>query len=158
MTAWNDFDTLPEVRRVVNSALERKADDVTVMDLRGLSSATDFFVIATGRSDVQVRAIAEHILDTAKWAGDRPQHVEGLDDGRWVLIDYIDHVVHVFHPKVRSFYRLESLWGDARTIVLPASATEATPTADVASARSVSAEVITSAGTDAEPTSDRASG
>jgi len=101
------------VRRAVRYALERKATEVTLLDLRDISSATDFFVIATGRSDVQVRAIAEHIVDSAKRDGARPEHIEGLNQGRWVLLDYIDYVVHVFHPAVREFYRLESLWGDA---------------------------------------------
>ena len=101
------------VRRAARYALERKATEVTLLDLRDISSATDFFVIATGRSDVQVRAIAEHIVDSAKRDGARPEHIEGLDQGRWVLLDYIDYVVHVFHPAVRKFYRLESLWGDA---------------------------------------------
>ena len=106
-----------EVRRAVRYARERKAVDVTVLDLRRVSAATDFFVIATGRSDIQVRAIAEHILRSARRDGTRPNHVEGLKDGRWALLDYIDHVVHVFHPAVRDFYRLEALWGDARSIV-----------------------------------------
>ncbi|MXV96068.1 MAG: ribosome silencing factor [Gemmatimonadetes bacterium] len=108
-----------EVRKAADYALDRKAVDVTVLDLRDLSSATDFFVIATGRSDIHVRAIAEHILDSARGDGNRPEHIEGLDEGRWVLLDYIDHVVHVFHPSVRDFYRLEALWGDARSMPIP---------------------------------------
>lgn len=107
-----------EVRLAVRYARERKAEDVTVLDLRHISSATDFFVIVTGRSDIQVRAIADHVLDSARHAGNRPAHVEGLKEGRWVLLDYIDHVVHVFHPAVRDFYRLEALWGDANSIVI----------------------------------------
>ena len=108
----------PEVRHAADAVLERKAVDVVVLDLRGLSSATDFFVIATGRSDLHVRAIAEHVIDGGKARGIRPSHAEGVDEGRWVLIDYIDLVVHVFHPSVRAFYRLEELWGDARAIPL----------------------------------------
>lgn len=105
---------LPEsVRRAGELALERKALDVMVLDLTGISSATDHFLLATGNSDVQVKAIAEHILDELKKAGDRPEHIEGLEGGRWVLLDYIDYVVHVFHPQAREFYQLESLWGDA---------------------------------------------
>ncbi len=100
-------------RRAAERALERRASDVVVLDLRERSSATDFFVIATGRSDVHARAIADHVLDSAKRDGVRAEHVEGLDEGRWVLLDYIDHVVHVFQPAVRDHYRLESLWGDA---------------------------------------------
>jgi ribosome-associated protein len=108
------LEDLPEpVRRAGELALERKARDVMVLDLTGISSATDHFLLATGNSDVQVKAIAEHILDELKKAGDRPEHVEGLEGGRWVLLDYIDYVIHVFHPQAREFYQLESLWGDA---------------------------------------------
>ena len=106
----------PRVRQAVHHARERKAEDIAVLDLRHVSSATDFFVIVTGRSDIQVRAIADHILRSARDDGNRPDHVEGLKEGRWVLLDYIDYVVHVFHPSVRDFYRLEALWGDATSM------------------------------------------
>ena len=101
------------MRRAVELTLERKAHDVTVLDLRGISSATDYFVIASGRSDVQVKAIAEHVFAELKEDDVRAGHVEGLTSGRWVLLDYIDFVVHVFHPQARAFYQLENLWGDA---------------------------------------------
>ncbi len=101
------------VQRATELALERKAQDVVALDLRGISSATDFFVLATGTSDVQVKAIAEHIREELGKEGSRPNHVEGLGGGRWVLLDYIDFVVHVFHPQTRLFYQLETLWGDA---------------------------------------------
>lgn len=102
-----------EVTKAAVLALERKAGDVVVLDLRGISTATDYFVIAEGTSDVQVKAIAEHVVDELKRDQIRPQHVEGLRGGRWVLIDYVDFVVHVFHPQARQFYQLETLWGDA---------------------------------------------
>lgn len=102
-----------EVRRAAELAQERKAHDVLVLDLRGISSATDYFVIAGGTSDVQVKAIAEHVVDELKKDKVRPEHIEGLTGGRWVLLDYVDFVVHVFHPQARSFYQLERLWGDA---------------------------------------------
>jgi len=101
------------VQRATLLAQERKARDVMVLDLRGISSATDFFLLATGRSDVQVKAIAQHIVDELRDDGHRPNHVEGLQGGRWALLDYIDFVVHVFHPQARAFYQLENLWGDA---------------------------------------------
>ena len=101
------------MRRAVELTLERKAHDVTVLDLRGLSTATDYFVVASGRSDVQVKAIAEHVVEELKGEGTPAGHVEGLTGGRWVLLDYIDFVVHVFHPQARAFYQLENLWGDA---------------------------------------------
>ncbi len=106
-------DLTDEVRRAVEMALDRKARDLTVLDLRGLSTATDYFIVATGTSDIHVRGVAEHIIDGLKKADVRPSHVEGLRGGRWVLIDYIDFVVHVFHPAARDFYELERLWGDA---------------------------------------------
>jgi ribosome-associated protein len=103
----------PEVARAGELVLERKASDVVLLDLRGISSATDFFLLASGNSDIHVRAIADHVIDELKKEGERPGHVEGKEGGRWVLIDYIDLVVHVFHPSARAFYQLETLWGDA---------------------------------------------
>jgi len=77
---------------------------------------TDFFVIASGTSDTHVRALGEHVLEelTRDWAA--AHHVEGLAQGRWVLLDYVDFVIHLFHPTLRSFYQLERLWSDAALI------------------------------------------
>ena len=99
--------------RAGNLALEKKAENIRVFDLRTLTSITDFFVICTGSTDTQVRAIAEHIRQELKAQEIRPWHVEGLEQSRWVLLDYVDFVVHVFQPEVRDFYGLERLWGDA---------------------------------------------
>lgn len=113
-----EAENLPlEVVRAAELALDRKAEQVMALDLRGISSATDFFVLATGNSDIQVRAIAEHIMEELLRSGIRPLHVEGLDRARWVLMDFVDFVVHVFHPLAREFYQLELLWGDAPTRV-----------------------------------------
>ncbi|MDT8340930.1 MAG: ribosome silencing factor [Longimicrobiales bacterium] len=101
------------VRRAGEAALERKAQDVIGLDLRGISSATDHFLLASGTSDIQVKAISDHILEVLRDDGVRPSHVEGLETGRWVLMDFIDFVVHIFHPQARTFYQLEALWGDA---------------------------------------------
>ena len=111
-------DLPPEVSRAAELLLDRKALDVTLLDLRHLSSATDFFLIATGRSDTHVTAIADNLIDELKNEGTRPAGVEGLRGGRWVLVDYVDFVVHVFHPAAREFYQLERLWGDAPVRVL----------------------------------------
>jgi ribosome-associated protein len=120
-TSTLSTEALPDpVRRAGDLTLERKASDVIVMDLRGISSATDYFVVCTGTSDIQVRSIAEHMIQELKKADVRPDHVEGMRGGRWVLIDYIDFVVHVFHPAAREFYQLEVLWGDAPRISLDA--------------------------------------
>jgi ribosome-associated protein len=101
------------VKRAAEFALERKAAGVVALDLRSISSATDYFLLATGQSDVQVKAIGDHIIEELKKQDVRPAHVEGLESRRWVLVDYIDFVVHVFHPSARDFYQLELLWGDA---------------------------------------------
>jgi ribosome-associated protein len=107
------FELPAEVARAAELALERRVTDLVALDLRGISSATDFFLVGSGTSDVQVRAIADHIIEEMKKEGVRPGHVEGVAGGRWVLIDFIDFVVHVFHPEARAFYQLEGLWGDA---------------------------------------------
>lgn len=109
-----DQAVVPAVLGLVETALsERKAVDGLVLDLRHLSDATDFFLICSGTSDTHVRAIAEHVIESLQAAGTRPYQVEGLSQGRWVLVDYVDFVVHVFHPSLRTFYQLEGLWGDA---------------------------------------------
>lgn len=92
---------------------DRKARDLTVLDLRGISNACDFFLIASGTSDTHVRGIADAVLDAMQRHGQRPHHIEGLATGRWVLLDYVDFVIHLFHPETRSFYQLERLWSDA---------------------------------------------
>src|SRR5256884_4793619 len=84
-----------------------------VLDLRGLTAAADYFVIVSGTSDAHVRGMAEHLMEALAPRGVVPHHVEGLTQGRWVLLDYVDFIVHVFHPELRAFYQLERLWGDA---------------------------------------------
>lgn len=112
-TPLREVDLGAEVKAAVEAARGRKGRDVVALDLRGLSTATDFFLLVNGTSDVHVRSIADHIIDELKRDAVRPSHVEGLRGGRWILIDYIDFVVHVFHPAAREFYQLEHLWGDA---------------------------------------------
>lgn len=90
-----------------------KARDLKVLDLRGMSDATDFFVIASGTSDAHVRGIANAVLERVEQGGTAAHHIEGIPGGRWVLIDFVDFVVHLFHPEARAFYQLERLWGDA---------------------------------------------
>lgn len=109
-----DLSQLPsQISRAAEILLDRKASDVAVLDLRGISNSTDFFLLATGRSDTHVSAIADHLIGELKREGVRPSNVEGLRGGRWVLADYFDFVVHVFQPAARDFYQLERLWGDA---------------------------------------------
>ncbi len=101
------------LERAIELAVDRKAREIVLMDLRPVSDATDFFLIMSGTSDLHVRSVAEHILEALRKERVRADHVEGMRGGRWVLLDYIDFVIHVFHPAAREFYQLERLWGDA---------------------------------------------
>jgi len=105
-----------ELSQVVDALVDRKAVDPVVLDLRGLSGATDYFVIVSGTSDAHVRGMADHLVTALAPKGLKPHHVEGLAQGRWVLLDYVDFVVHVFHPELREFYQLERLWSDAPVV------------------------------------------
>ena len=108
---------LPAVVRQAVSAIEDlKGQRVVVLDLRGLNDATDFFIIASGTSDTHVRGIASSVLDRLDRGGVHAHHVEGVTTGRWILLDFVDFVVHLFHPETRSFYQLERLWSDAPSI------------------------------------------
>jgi len=94
-------------------AADKKATDILALDLRGVAGYTDFFVICSGGSDRQAKAIHDGIhLGLKKHHGLLPRRVEGVREARWILMDYLDAVVHVFTPETRDFYRLESLWGD----------------------------------------------
>lgn len=103
-------------QRAAAAALDLKANDVVLLDLKGVTDMTDFFLIASGTSDTHVRAVAQHIVDELDRAGYAVSHAEGLTQGRWALLDFVDFVVHVFHPTLRSFYQLERLWGDAKVV------------------------------------------
>jgi ribosome-associated protein len=105
-----------EFQPAVDALDANKAQDVIVLDVRGLCEATDYFVIASGTSDTHVRALAERVIEAMAKAGHRAHHVEGLTGGRWVLLDFVDLVVHVFHPTLRQFYQLERLWADAPAV------------------------------------------
>jgi len=106
------------VQRAAQICLDNKAADVVVLGLKGVTDMTDYFVIASGTSDTHVRSLGEHVLEELKKEGAAAHHVEGLTSGRWVLLDYVDFVVHVFHPTLRSFYQLERLWSDAEVVPL----------------------------------------
>lgn len=109
---------LPDpVGRVVEAIEDRKGEKIVVLDLRGLSDAADFFVIASGTSDAHVRGLADGVVAALDAAGIPANHVEGLPTGRWVLLDFVDVVVHLFHPESRAFYRLERLWQDAPALL-----------------------------------------
>lgn len=101
------------------AALDRKAYDLVVLETGQLSSIADYFVVCSGRSDTQVQAIAEAVQKDLAAYGERPLSVEGLPHAQWVLLDYGDVVVHVFHVPVREFYDLERLWSRAPRVELP---------------------------------------
>lgn len=102
-----------DLAAVIGAIEDLKGRDLRVLDLRGLSDATDYFVVASGTSDAHVRGIANSVLEKLGRRGIRAHHVEGLPTGRWVLLDFVDFVVHLFHPEARGFYQLERLWSDA---------------------------------------------
>ena len=108
----------PEVlaRRIAGVALDKKARDVVVLDMRGVVTYTDFLVIATGNTERQTKAIEDGIYQDMKHGEDGPRRVpdrvEGATEARWILMDYLDVVVHVFTPAARDYYRLETLWGE----------------------------------------------
>lgn len=104
--------------RAAELASELKATDIVVLDLRGVTDMTDYFVIASGTSDTHVRAVAEHVQEGLKKVGIATSMTEGLTQGRWALLDYADCVIHVFHPSLRQYYQLERLWSDAKSVPL----------------------------------------
>jgi ribosome-associated protein len=104
-----------DVTRAVRAALDKKATNVVVLDLRHTPAFTDFFVLCSGNAR-QVKAIADSVEDTLREAGVRPAHTEGYDRAEWILMDFFTFIVHVFAPHTRDFYGLERLWGDAARI------------------------------------------
>ena len=110
-----------DLQMAVTALEAHKALDIIALDLRKLTDAMDFFVVASGSSDTHVRALAEHVIEALAGEGRKPHHAEGLSAGRWVLIDYVDFVVHVFHPTLREFYQLERLWTEAPSALIRSS-------------------------------------
>jgi len=117
-TALNISELDERVRRALHAAAEKKALDPTVLDLRGISSFTDFFLMFTGANRRQVQAISDEIVEQLKRNGSPAARVEGYQNAEWILIDYGDFVVHVFEEKARRFYDLERLWREASRLNL----------------------------------------
>ena len=109
-------NALETAQRAAEAADDKKALDILLLDLRGLSSETDAFVICSGSSTTQVGAIADGIGQALAQVGVRPNHIEGAAGATWVLMDYDDVVVHIFEEQTRAYYGLERLWGDAKRI------------------------------------------
>jgi len=117
----------PRVSVALNAALEKKAIEPVVLDLREIASFTDFFLIVSGANERQVQAIADEVYESLKKSGSAAARVEGHKTAEWILLDYGDFVVHVFEQKARAFYDLERLWRESKriTLTLEGNATEA---------------------------------
>ncbi len=113
------MNSLDKTLAAVGAALEKKAYDLIVLQAAHLSSIADYFVIVTGRSDVQVQAIARGIEERMDAVRLHPLAIEGMQHAHWVVMDYDDVVVHIFYEPVRDFYRLERTWSDSQQVVLP---------------------------------------
>jgi ribosome-associated protein len=105
-----------QVALATAAAEDKKAADLVVLDLRKAAGFTDYFVICSGTSARQLRAIADSVMEALAAVGARPAHVEGYERSEWILLDYFDFIVHVFLPETRSFYGLERLWGNAERV------------------------------------------
>lgn len=110
------------VNIAVQAAENKRAMDVTVLEIRSVSTIADYFIICGGRTDIQVQAIVENIQKDLKEKGTIALHREGFREANWVLLDYGDVVIHVFQEEERQFYNLERLWGDARVVDVPVNA------------------------------------
>ncbi|MFO8030389.1 MAG: ribosome silencing factor [Cyclonatronaceae bacterium] len=108
----------PPLVTLINEALlEKKAEKVRVLDVRNLTTLTDFFIVCQGNSDTQIKALANNVTEKIKeQTGEHVWRKEGLESRRWVVLDYVDVVVHIFNEETRSFYGLENMWNDAKVI------------------------------------------
>ena len=106
------------LKSAARAALAKKGHDLVVLDLRDLGAVCDYFLLCSASNEVQVKAVVENIEEKLREHGLKPWHVEGLEGRRWVLLDYVEVVVHVFHEKTREYYLLDRLWGDARSVDL----------------------------------------
>jgi len=114
------LDRIAKAVLIAEAARDRKADDVVGLDVRNFSSFADTFIIATGTSDRHVRSVADAVEAALKTRGEPPMGIEGYEEGRWVLIDCADTIVHIFQQEIRDHYDLERLWSDAPTLELAA--------------------------------------
>lgn len=119
ITGLTGIDSWEKAVLLSRFALEKKAYDLVLMEVRELTSIADYFIVCSGRSDRQVQSIAQGIEENLGKRGVRPLSVEGASRGQWVLMDFSDVIVHVFYHPVREFYDLEGLWGHAPRVELP---------------------------------------
>ena len=119
MTASNEISSWDKALLLTRLALEKKANDLVVLDVHALTSIADYFILCSGRSDRQVQSIAQGLEENAADDGVKPYAVEGTQRGHWVLMDFSDVIVHVFYEPVREFYDLDGLWSHAPRVGLP---------------------------------------
>ena len=117
----------PRLGIIVDALLEKKGLYIVVMTLGTVTDVADYFVLCTGSSDMQVQSLAQEVVDRLKKAGHRPWHVEGMQSRRWILVDLVDIVVHIFRNDAREHYALERLWGDAEMFTVADDGEPATP-------------------------------
>ncbi|MDR2183061.1 MAG: ribosome silencing factor [Clostridiales bacterium] len=113
----DSVDIMDAVKAAYNAASDKMGDDIIVLDIRGISVLTEFFVIASANNSNQLKAMADHIQEKLHVLGVRMRHAEGVQSARWILLDFGDIVVQLFRKEEREYYRLEKLWGDAKTIL-----------------------------------------
>ncbi len=116
--AGNGLGAAALAARSADLMLDKRASDILIMDLRGLTTMTDFFVLGSGESTVQVKAIVDHVSQTLDTEDTSSYHIEGYEQLSWVLLDYVDVVAHVFVAETRQYYGLERLWADAKISVV----------------------------------------
>ncbi len=122
MPQLTDAEQRERAAFIAEAALEKKAERLVALDVREVTSYADTFILVSGNSDRHARAIADSVCEAVATRGERPLGVEGYDEGRWVLIDLGDVIVHVFQPEVREKYDLERLWSDAPAIPIDSAA------------------------------------
>ena len=122
----NTNDSKERVIQCVNAALDRKATDLVILKVKEFSSFTDFFIICSGTSDRQVKAIADHVAEKLKKEGILPLGIEGANTGNWILMDYGDVIIHIFYEPTREFYDIERLWSDVPSMSIGDDVTEIT--------------------------------
>ena len=113
MNPEKDLSTEAVIKMVVMQAQEKKAEDLLILNLSDVTSFTDYFLLMTVESTKQAQAVCDAIVDNLKKSRNKPLSREGYMPGNWILVDYVDFIVHIFLPDTRSFYALERLWGDA---------------------------------------------
>ena len=110
------IDSRSKALLIANAVCEKKAEDVVVMDMRGISDVTDFFIICSGNSTRMVKTIADNVVEKLEASSSKVGHIEGRGEGLWILLDYGGAVAHIFYKSIREFYNLERLWADASRV------------------------------------------